>query len=157
MTDGMFQELTVKTGVSRSLLRVAVLAIAGTACAGAAMADCNDDFAKLMSKRMSEIGALNKISKSNGGKLDPIAACPRLKSLSAAEGEVVNYMTKNKEWCGLPDDLIEKMTASRAKTASIAVKACSFAVKMKQAQQQQAQQAQQGQQEQAVKLPTGPL
>jgi hypothetical protein len=48
------------------------------------------------------------------------------------------------------------MTQSRAKTASIATKACSVAVKIKQMQQQQAQ-GQQQQQEQAVKLPAGPL
>ncbi len=138
--------------LSRTLL-IASLAVLATA--GAARADCNADFAAMMSKRMAEINALNKISKANGGKLDPVAACPRLKSLAVAEGEVVGYMTKNKDWCNLPDDVVEKMTATRAKTASLAGKACTFAVKMKEAEQQQAQQQQQ--QQQAVKLPSGPL
>ena len=139
----------------RSLTAAAVLTTA--ASIGVARADCNEDLSKLMSKRMTEIAALNKISKQNGGKLDPIAACPRLKNLAADEGEVVGYMTKNKDWCNLPDDIVQKMSESRTKTATIAVKACGFAVKMKQAQQQQAQQFQQQQQQQAVKLPTGPL
>jgi hypothetical protein len=157
MTIAALPSMSPASGISRGLLRVTVLAAATLGFTSLALADCNEDFGKLMAKRMAEIGALNKISKGNGGKLDPIAACPRLRELAAAEGEVVAYMNKNKDWCNLPDDLVEKMTASRAKTASVAVKACGFAVKMKQMQKQQQQQAQQGQQEQAVKLPTGPL
>ena len=140
--------------LSRLPRSLALASLVGLGMAGAARADCSTDFAAMMSKRMTEINALNKISKSNGGKLDPVAACPRLRSLAVAEGEVVSYMTKNKDWCNLPDDMVEKMTATRAKTASLAGKACTFVVKMKQAQQQQAQQQQQ---EQAVKLPAGPL
>ena len=136
------------------LIRTGVVAALAIGLAGTARADCNEDFGKLMTKRMAEVTALNKISKANGGKLDPVAACPRLKNLAAAEGEVVAYMTKNKDWCSLPDDLVTKMTESRGKTSSIAVKACNMAVMMKKQQQQQAQQTTQ---EQAVKLPTGPL
>lgn len=145
---------TPRVFLSRLSFGLAVAGLVGLGTMGAARADCGTDFAAMMSKRMNEINALNKISKSNGGKLDPVAACPRLKNLAAAEGEVVSYMTKNKDWCNLPDDMVDKMTATRAKTASLAGKACTFAVKMKQAQQQQANQQQQ---EQVVKLPAGPL
>ena len=126
---------------------------------GIAQADCNADFSALMGKRMVEIDALNKISKAHGGKLDPVAACPRLRSLAAAEGAVVAYIEKNKDWCGLPDDIAEKMGATRVKTQGFAAKACGFAAKMKdmQAQAQRQAQSQQQQQEQVVKLPTGPL
>lgn len=128
--------------------------------AGAARADCGEDLSNLMKKRVAEIGALNQITKAHGGKLDPIAACPRLRSLAAAETQVIAYMTKNKDWCSIPDDLITKMTESRGRSASIAVKACDFAVKIKKMQVQQAQAAQQQQQQaqqQALKLPAGPL
>ena len=143
--------------LSPRLAAVAVAAGLMVAAAGTARADCNTDFAAMMSKRMAEIGALNKISKSGGGKLDPVAACPRLKSLAAAEGEVVSYMVKNKDWCNLPDDVVAKMTATHAKTQSYAVKACGFIAKMKQMQAEQQKQAQSQVQEQAVKLPAGPL
>lgn len=122
-----------------------------------AWADCNEDLGNLMKKRMADIAALNQITKTHGGKLEPITACPRLKSLAAAEGQVVAYMTKNKDWCSIPDDLVSKMTESRARTASVAVKACDFVVKMKKMQEQQAQAVQQQQQQQALKLPSGPL
>lgn len=133
------------------------LLIGGTV---AARADCSADFGALMSKRMADIGALNKISKAGGGKLDPVAACPRLRSLAAAEGEVVAYMNKNKDWCNLPDEVVVKMTATHAKTETFAAKACGLVVLLKQraAQQQKQAQSAQGQvQEQAIKLPTGPL
>jgi hypothetical protein len=141
--------------------RLPVVALAAGMILGAtamARADCNADFASLMNRRMAEIGALNKISKAGGGKLDPVAACPRLRSLAVAEGEVVSYMIKNKDWCNLPDDVVGKMTATHAKTESYAAKACGLVVKMKQMQAEQQKQAQSGQsQEQAIKLPTGPL
>ncbi len=121
---------------------------------GLARADCNEDFGKLMSKRMSQINALNVNSKKNGGKLDPAAACPELRTLASTEGELVSYIQKNKDWCNIPDDLLQKMTDSRAKTSGFAAKACTFAVKLKQQQQQATQQAQQ---QPTVKLPTGPL
>lgn len=126
--------------------------------AAIAQADCNTDFAALMSKRTAQIEALNRNSKSHGGKLDPVAACPQLRNLAAAEAQVVAYIEKNKDWCGLPDDIAEKMTATRSKTEGFASKACGVAVKMKQMQAEQQKQAQsQQQQEPAIKLPTGPL
>lgn len=128
------------------------------ATAGVAQADCNADFAALMSKRIVQIEALNKNSKSHGGKLDPVSACPQLRNLAAAEGQVVAYIEKNKEWCGLPDDIADKMTATHSKTEGFAAKACGFVAKMKQMQAEQQKQAQsQQQQEPAIKLPTGPL
>jgi hypothetical protein len=119
----------------------------------AAKADCKEDIDKIMQRRMGEVALLNKISKANGGKLDPIAACPRLRSLAVVEAEATAYFTKNKDWCNLPPDFVDKMSAAHTKTVGFAAKACSFAVKIKQAQQQQAQQ----QQEMAPKLPAGPL
>ncbi len=140
--------------------RAALLAalLAPLALPGPARADCNSDFGALMSKRMAQIGELNTNSKKNGGKLDPATACPKLRAVAAIEGELVSYIQKNKAWCNMPDDLEDKMTATRAKTAGIAAKACAFAVKEKQMQQQAAtQQAQQAAQQPTVKLPTGPL
>ena len=136
-----------------AILGAAAVLLAGV---GVARADCNTDFEGLMKRRMAEVGALNAISKANHGKLDPVAACPRLRSLAAAEGAVVSYMTKNKDWCNLPEDVVSRMSATQSKTQTFAAKACTLAVKMKQMQTQQQQQAQ-TQQQQAVKLPTGPL
>ena len=110
----------------------------------------------MMKKRMAEIGALNQNTKSHGGKLDPAQACPQLRALAATEGTVMAYMTKNKDWCSLPDAMLAQMSQSRARTVGFAAKACDFAVKLKKMQQQQAAAPQQ-QQQQALKLPAGPL
>ena len=90
---------------------------------------------------------------SRNGKLDPLLACPRLRTLSAVENEAVAYFAKNASWCNLPPDFTEKMSTSAKRTSSFAGQACSIAVKVKQMQTQQAQQ----QQEAAPKLPAGPL
>ena len=136
-------------------LAPALLTIAGLlGSAGIAAADCNQDLGALMSKRMTAIKAMSALPKKEG-KLDPTAACPRLRSLASVEGEVLAYMQKNKDWCNLPDDLISKMSESRGRTSKIAGQACGFAAKMKKMQAMQAQQA--TQQQQPVKLPSGPL
>ncbi len=152
--------MTFLLSVFRSLSRPSVAAITAAALLvpTLARADCGDDLGALMKKRMAQVTALNQITRTHGGKLEPISACPRLKALAVAEAEVVAYMTKNKDWCSLPDDLVAKMSQSRARTASVAVKACDFAVKIKKMQTQQAQQAQQAANQQPVlKLPAGPL
>ncbi len=120
-----------------------------------ARADCNGDMGALMKKRLGITSQLEANKKAHGGKLDPGLACPQLRSLAVAQGEVLAYMVKNKDWCGLPDELINKMTAAKAQMNQYSVKACSVAVKIKQMQEQQAKAP--AQQLQALKLPTGPL
>ncbi|MCW6509903.1 hypothetical protein [Lichenifustis flavocetrariae] len=122
-------------------------------CGGAARADCQTDINAIMKRRIDAVAQINGIAKKNGGKLDPIAACPRLRSLASVEAEGMAYFTKNQEWCNLPPDFVSKMTDAHAKTVGFAAKACAVAVKMKQMQTQQAQQAQ----EALPKLPEGPL
>ena len=135
-------------------LGLAILMATGlcTVASVAARADCQEDIGKLMQRRMAAVAVVNK-SKGPTGKLDPVAACPRLRTLAALESEASAYLVKNKDWCNLPADFVDKMTESSKKTATFATQACGFAVKMKQMQQQQAQQ----QQEAAPKLPAGPL
>lgn len=150
---GMTRALKIQSLGSVTLF--AATLVGATLGSGVARADCGTDIQALMQKRMAQIAALNQNTRSHAGKLDPTLACPQLRSLAAIEGQVVAYMTKNKDWCSLPDDLITKMSDSRGRTAGIAVKACDVAVKMKKAQQQQATAAAQPQQ--TIKLPTGPL
>ena len=148
------------SSIARARSAAIAIALVGGLTSLEARADCAQDLGGLMNRRAAAIAAINVITKSHGGKLEPISGCPKLRSLAAIEGEVVSYMAKNKDWCSLPDDLVGKMTESRARTAGVAVKACDFAVKLKKMQEQQAvaaTQQQQQQQQQAIKLPTGPL
>ena len=128
----------------------------------AAFADCNVDMGALAAKRASASALLDQNKKAHGGKLDPVTACPQLKALAAAQGAMVSYMKTNKDWCGLPDQVVSQGAAAQAQIGGFAVKACGMIAKMKQMQAQQAaaaatQQQQQQAQIPALKLPAGPL
>ena len=125
----------------------------------AALADCNVDMGALAAKRASASALLDQNKKAHGGKLDPVTACPQLKALAAAQGAMVSYMKTNKDWCGLPDQIVSQGAAAQVQISSFAVKACGMIAKMKQMQAQQAAAAAQQQQAQipALKLPAGPL
>ncbi|SFK13472.1 hypothetical protein SAMN05444581_102306 [Methylocapsa palsarum] len=148
--------------ITRKLLcvarKAAILAAFGAplAVCGAAIAlDCNEDIAKLTKKRQGVIDQLNHQSKGAKNQLDPIAACPKLRALVSAESELVAYLTKNKEWCSVPDEALANINASSAKSNSVANQACKVAAQMKKAQQQQSAGALNAPPSQ--KLPTGPL
>ena len=144
-----------------SLHRKAVMA--GVAAASllapvAAWADCNSDLGVLREKATPIQAALDKNKKAHGGKIDPVGACSQLKALAAVQREVVTYLTKNKDWCSVPDEALQGNIKSQAQVAGFAVKACEMVVKMKQMQAQQATMAaQQASQVPTLKLPAGPL
>jgi hypothetical protein len=124
--------------------------------AGEALAQsCQEDFQKLSEKRMAQIGVLNNLGKAAKGKMDPIAACPAARRLVAIETEMFNYIEKNKDWCNIPDNVVDGFKQARAKTQNFASQACAVAAKMKKMQEEQA--AGVGPQSQVQKLPAGPL
>jgi hypothetical protein len=138
-------------------MRKALFAAAiGLPCfiSGAALAtDCNQDIGALSKKRQSIIDQLNQLAGGGKKQLDPVASCPKLRALVAAERELVAYLTKNKDWCAVPDEAFQNLSAGAAKTVKIANQACTVAAQMKKAQEQQAAGALNAQQ----KLPSGPL
>ncbi len=112
--------------------------------------ECNTDIAALMKKRQNIIDALNKEAKASPkGQLDPTAACGKLRSLAAAERELLAYFTKNKDWCMVPDNAITGLTEGSKKTAGMAANACRVAEQVKKGQEAISNSA--------PKLPTGPL
>jgi hypothetical protein len=117
-----------------------------------ARADCNEDLGKLMQRREAIIQELNAAAKATQGKLDPTGACPKLRKLSGLETELIAYMTKNKEWCAIPDNAIENASGGHTKTAQTANQACTIAAQIKKAQEQQANGG-----AGPTKLPAGPL
>lgn len=146
---------------SRNLFRIASLAVFLVGSGVAAQAqeatgtDCQGDVAKLQQKREAQIAAVNALTKSGKGKLDPIAACPRLRSLAATESQILAYMTKNQQWCDIPDDVLGNVKAGRDKTANFAGQACKIAAMARKAQQGGGVAA--GGAPPPPRLPTGPL
>jgi hypothetical protein len=143
-----------RVGSMRKALFAASIGLTFFACGAAQATDCNQDIGALSKKRQGIIDQLNQLAQ--GGKkkqLDPVASCPKLRALVAAERELVAYLTKNKEWCAVPDEAFQNLSAGAAKTVKVANQACTVAEQMKKAQEQQAAGALNAQQ----KLPSGPL
>ncbi|MCI0466247.1 MAG: hypothetical protein L0Y57_04475 [Beijerinckiaceae bacterium] len=140
-----------------SLIRKAALPAAAVLCflvCGAAFAgDCNQDIGALTQKRQGVIDQLNALAQGGKKQLDPAASCPKLRALVAVERELLAYLTKNKDWCAVPDEAFRNISASADKTGKVASQACTIAEQMKKAQEQQASGALNAQQ----KLPSGPL
>lgn len=148
-----------------SLARIAFGAGAIFFVAGGASAfaqSCENDIGEIQKKRQVEMEKISKLQKKGAGKLDPVAACPMLRTLSSLEQQMLAYMEKNQNWCNIPDNVLENVKEGSGKTASIAKQACGLAAQVKK--QQQQQQAAGGPgggapgfNVPAPKLPTGPL
>jgi hypothetical protein len=123
-------------------------------CGAAYATDCNQDIGALTKKRQDVLDQLNKLAQGGKKQLDPVAACPKLRALVAVEHELLAYLTKNKDWCAVPDEAFQNITASTGKSGKVANQACTVAAKMKKAQEQQASGALNVPQ---PKLPAGPL
>ncbi len=117
-------------------------------------ADCNADIGALSQKRQAIIDQLNQLAKGGKNQLDPAASCPKLKELVVTESNLVAYLTKNKDWCNVPDSALQNIQASAQKSSAVAGQACKIAAMQKKAQEQQAAG---GGLPQGQKLPAGPL
>lgn len=137
----------------RKALFAAAAGLPLLACGAAQATDCNQDIGALTKKRQGIINQLNQLAQGGKKQLDPVASCPKLRALVAAERELVAYLAKNKEWCSVPDEAYQNLSTSAAKTVKVANQACTVAAQMKKAQEQQAAGALNAQQ----KLPAGPL
>lgn len=144
--------------VSSTFLRAlgAAALFATVAAVTPARADCQTDIQGYMQKRDAVIQQLNAIS--GGGKkkkaLDPVAACPKFRTLAGILNQTVAYMAKNKDWCAIPDQLIESAKGQQSQFSKTAGQACNIAAKVKQAEKQAAEG---GGAQQVQRLPTGPL
>ena len=123
-------------------------------CGAAYATDCNQDIGALTKKRQDVLDQLNKLAQGGKKQLDPVASCPKLRALVAVEHELLAYLTKNKDWCAVPDEAFQSISASTGKSGKVANQACTVAAKMKKAQEQQASGALNAPQ---PKLPAGPL
>ena len=123
-------------------------------CGTAYATDCNQDIGALTKKRQDILDELNKLAQGGKKQLDPVASCPKLRALVAVEHELLAYLTKNKDWCAVPNEAFQSISASTGKSGKVANQACTVAAKMKKAQEQQASGALNAPQ---PKLPAGPL
>jgi hypothetical protein len=125
--------------------------------AGSAYADCGSDMQKLAEARNTQLEIVNNFAKSFHGKpLDPEAFCGKSAGLVRAEGALIAYMEKNKDWCSFPDEAIGQLKEHHAKNTAFSSKACTVAAQMKKMKEQAAQGGGTAG-PQAQPLPAGPL
>ena len=135
------------------------MALGGIVFSQSALAqqNCGEDVQKLSQRRDAEMAKINNLVKAQGKKMDPATFCSQTAGLIAAENAFIAYMTKNKEWCSIPDDAIDNLKAAHAKSASFSAKACTVAAQMRKIKEQQASGAANNSAPQAQPLPAGPL
>jgi len=141
----------------KALLSAAGLTLALGISAPAFAQSCENDMFKLQEKRMGLLESITKLQEKEDGKLDPIAACPKLRSLASLEKDIQGYMEKNQSWCNIPDEALTNIKETQSKTTKIAAQACNIAAQIKKQQQQQAQGGIPTFNAPAPKLPGGPL
>ena len=100
--------------------------------AAAPSSDCEENMKKYSDRRNAQLQSINNLVKSGKGKgIDPVAACPKFRTLVSIETEMKNWVIKNKDWCSIPDQIVEGMKAGFAKTPEYARKACAAAAQAK--------------------------
>ncbi len=150
--------MTARAGM-KALLTVAGLAFGCSfALPALAQQSCETDIGKFQDKRMSVMNDIGVLQKKGEGKLDPIAACPKLRALASVEKDMLTYMVKNQSWCNIPDEVLNNVKEGSGKTASVATQACNLAAQARKQQQQQAAgSGAPGFAPPSSKLPAGPL
>lgn len=134
------------------------LFIALLAAPSAALAqDCQTDLQKLQQQREAQIAMVNNLVKASKGKpLDPNVFCTKSAGLNTVEATMITYMTKNKDWCSIPDEILDQLKSNYAKSLAFTAKACNAAAQQKKMQEQAAQGGAPGA-PQVQPLPAGPL
>ncbi|MCA0424285.1 MAG: hypothetical protein LCH61_13355 [Proteobacteria bacterium] len=142
--------------VAGSMLALAL----GTTAALAMPESCQKDFVPLMDKRQKYINTINGYQKR---KPTAAQACSTFRGLADHNQKIAKWMTAQKEWCQIPDDMLKGVTDAQGQISQTRDNVCSAAAKQaKQIQQMKAQAAQQQQGRQpgvgsGVRLPAGAL
>ncbi len=138
-----------------ALAAVALLALGGAAQAQSA--SCQTDFQKVMEPRQKLIDRINGF---RNKRPTATQACSTLGSLVAADRKLIDWMTENKDWCQIPDQLIEQVQQASGQASRSRANACQ-AAKNQANQQARARSQQQGASAPAVgsgvRLPQGAL
>jgi hypothetical protein len=129
---------------------VAAFAVAGFFMSAPAFAQSSacQEGQKILQERQGIVQQINKLT--DGGKkkqMDPRSACTVFSKLVTNGDAGQKWMTDNKDWCQIPDQIVEGFSKDHKRSQEIKGQACQAAAKMAEMEKrakQQAQQAQQG-------------
>jgi hypothetical protein len=85
---------------------------------------------------------LNNLKDKNN-KIDPVAACGLLSKLDNNADSMLKWMNTNKDWCQVPDQLIQNLKEGQTNLAKAKGQACKVAAQVREMQKKAKQQAQQ--------------
>ena len=126
----------------RPLTLAALAGGAILAAAAPASAQVCQEGAKLIKERQEIVQQLNKA----GGKdkrLDPRMACGAFGKLLANGEQSLKWLDTNKDWCQIPDQVVDNLKQEHTKVKEIRGQACQAAAKLTQMEKQARQQQQQ--------------
>jgi hypothetical protein len=125
---------------------VATAGIFMTAPALAQSSSCQDG-QKILLERQGLIKQFSKLS--DGGKkkqIDPRNACSIFTKLVTNGSAGVKWMADNKDWCQIPDQVVENFSQDHKRAQDFKGQACKAAAKLAEMEKRAKQQAQQQQQ-----------
>ncbi len=108
--------LAAAFGVGASLLM--------TSGAQAQASNCQADFQKVMAPREA---LMQRINGFRTKRPTPGQACSTLGQLVTADGRVLAWMTENKDWCQIPDSLMEQLQTASGQVSRSRGQACAAA------------------------------
>jgi hypothetical protein len=111
----------------RSFAAAAMAVMASTVAIHSARAQaesCRANFQKVMGSRQA---LTDRINGYRNKRPTPGQACSTLGQLVAADGKVLAWMTENKDWCQIPDSLIEQLQTSSGQASRSRDQACAAA------------------------------
>jgi hypothetical protein len=117
----------VMRSAGRLSAAVTVLAAGFLVTSGEARAqasNCQTDFQKVMAPREALMQRINgfRTKRPTAGQ-----ACSTLGQLVAADGNVLKWMTENKDWCQIPDALVEQLQTASGQVSRSRGQACAAA------------------------------
>lgn len=115
------------TCLARPFALAAFAALAAALAPGEAAAQastCQTDFQKVMEPRMKLIERINGYRTK---RPTPGQACSTLGELVAADGKLLGWLGENKEWCQIPDQLIEQLQEASGQASRSRGQACTAA------------------------------
>ena len=123
-----------------------------TAASSPALAQASgcQDGQKILAERKSLGDQLNKLTKGDGKKkqIDARAACPLFTKLVVNGETGLKWMTENKDWCQIPDQVLEDFSQAHKQLQTVKGQACQVAAKMNEMEKKAKQAAAQQQQQQ---------
>lgn len=129
---------------STMMAALAAVGIFASAPAFAQSSVCQEG-QKLLLERQDLVKRFTDLT--GGGKkknVDPRAACSILTKLSNNGTNAMKWMNTNKDWCQVPDQVVQNFEQDNKRVQTIKSQACGVAAKMNEMEKRAKQQAQQG-------------